>query len=362
PGLDVAVEVVGSTPRTAADGTVLSDVPPRPAYAVGGMSLPVSLVTRTLTVDVTPANPTVQPGEATSLDIRVTDAAGRAVGGAELAVVVVDEAVLALSGYQLADPLSAFYSPAYQYGDRAYSRSLLHLVDPDVLRGRDGQDTSTAATDAASETTAAAGVPDYAPGADTAGGGESAADDGKSNSAGGAIDVRSQFDALALFEPSVTTGADGTVSVPFTMPDTLTRYRVMVVAVSGDERFGSGESAVTAQLPLSVRPSAPRFANYGDQFQFPVVVQNLTDDDLAVDVVLETSNLQPGQAVGQTVQVPAGDRVEVRFPVATAEAGTAGYRVAVVSGDLADAATGSLPVYTPATAEAFATYGVVDNG
>ena len=29
--------------------------------------------------------------------------------GAELAVVVVDEAVLALTNYQLADPLSAFY-------------------------------------------------------------------------------------------------------------------------------------------------------------------------------------------------------------------------------------------------------------
>lgn len=361
PGLDVAVEVVGATPRTAADGSVLADVPPRPAYAVGGLSLPVSLVTRTLTVDVSPANPTVQPGDTTSLDVRVTDAAGRPVAGSELAVVVVDEAVLALSGYELADPLAAFYSPAMQYGDRAYSRSLLHLLDPDLLTGG-SRDESTAATEAASETTAAGSEPDMAPGADTAGGGEAAADDGKSNSAGGAIDVRSQFDALALFEPSVTTGADGTVTVPFTMPDTLTRYRVMVVAVSGDERFGSGESAVTAQLPLSVRPSAPRFANYGDQFQFPVVVQNLTDNDLAVDVVLETSNLQPGQAVGQTVQVPAGDRVEVRFPVATAEAGTAGYRVAVVSGDLADAATGSLPVYTPATAAAFATYGVVDNG
>ena len=43
-------------------------------------------------------------------------------------------------------------------------------------------------------------------------------------------------------------------------------------------------------------------------------------------------------------------------------AGTAGFRVAVVSGDLADAAVVSLPVYTPATAEAFATYGVVDDG
>jgi alpha-2-macroglobulin len=33
-----------------------------------------------------------------------------------------------------------------------------------------------------------------------------------------------------------------------------------------------------------------------------------------------------------------------------------------VSGAFADAATGELPVYTPATTEAFATYGVVDEG
>ncbi|HAP78103.1 MAG TPA: hypothetical protein DCR14_18715, partial [Acidimicrobiaceae bacterium] len=129
------------------------------------------------------------------------------------------------------------------------------------------------------------------------------------------ITVRSQFDALALFEPSVTTDANGRVTVPFTAPDTLTRYRVMVVAVAGEDSFGKGESSLTAQLPLSVRPSAPRFANYGDTFQLPVLVQNLGASDVTVDVLLETSNLAPGEPVGQTVTVPAGDRVEVRFPV-----------------------------------------------
>ncbi len=54
--------------------------------------------------------------------------------------------------------------------------------------------------------------------------------------------------------------------------------------------------------------------------------------------------------------------MEVRFPVATSSAGIAGFRVTAVSGDLADSATVELPVYTPATAEAFATYGVVDVG
>ena len=39
-----------------------------------------------------------------------------------------------------------------------------------------------------------------------------------------------------------------------------------------------------------------------------------------------------------------------------------GSQIAAVSGDLADAATVDLPVYTPATTEAFATYGVVDEG
>jgi hypothetical protein len=42
--------------------------------------------------------------------------------------------------------------------------------------------------------------------------------------------------------------------------------------------------------------------------------------------------------------------------------GTARFQVAAVSGTFADAATVELPVYTPATTEAFATYGVVDEG
>ncbi|MBI5088728.1 MAG: hypothetical protein HZB15_07710, partial [Actinobacteria bacterium] len=60
--------------------------------------------------------------------------------------------------------------------------------------------------------------------------------------------------------------------------------------------------------------------------------------------------------------MPANDRVEVRFPVSAAMAGTARFRVAGVSGGAADATTVELPVYTPATSESFATYGVVDDG
>src|SRR3712207_9316174 len=79
------------------------------------------------------------------------------------------------------------------------------------------------------------------------------------------------FRALAVFAPSVTTDAQGRAEVKVKVPDNLTRYRVMAVSVAGGKQFGSGESSITARQPLMVPPSAPRFLNFGDQFQFPVV-------------------------------------------------------------------------------------------
>ena len=50
----------------------------------------------------------------------------------------------------------------------------------------------------------------------------------------------------------------------------------------------------------------------------------------------------------------------MRFPVTAAKAGTARFQVAATSGRFSDAAEISLPVWTPATTEAFATYGTTD--
>jgi hypothetical protein len=176
------------------------------------------------------------------------------------------------------------------------------------------------------------------------------------------IRVRMDFNPLALFSPAVKTDKDGQASLPIKLPDNLTRYRIMAVAVQGGRQFGTGEANLTARLPLMVRLSPPRFLNFGDQFELPVVIQNQTDQPQAVDVVAQVSNLELTGSAGLRVTVPARDRVEVRFPAHTMLSGTAAIRVAAVSGDFTDAATVSLPVYTPATTEAFATYGVLDEG
>ena len=380
PGLDLTIEVVGAAPRTADDGTtIVADAPTRPAFATGAITLEVSLATRTLTVTATPASATVLPGGDTQVDVDVTDSAGAAVQGSQLAVIVVDEAVLALTGRKLDDPLATFYAQLPSYLSTRYGRSTIVLTDPAVLAGQGG-DKQTAATTAAAtpESTAdttvggASTTPSVAATDSANGGMKSIAVDVPA-----AIGVRSNFDALAVFEPSVLTDAAGHATVAVPLPDNLTRYRVMVVAVAGADHFGSAEANITARLPLMVRPSAPRFANFGDTFELPVVVQNQTSAAMDVNVVLQTDNLATtgdlvlagtdgatGVTAAQRVTVPANERVEVRFPVSATSAGIARFRVAAAdsAGTAADAVTIELPVYTPATAEAFATYGVIDDG
>lgn len=373
PEIRVQVNLVGAADRTDDEGNPLDGVPQRPAYASGSLSLSVPPISRRLSVAATPQEDRLEPGGETTLDLTVTDADGAPVADAELAVVVVDESILALTGYQLIDPISVFYS---RQGDGTYdvhSRANLLLVNPEMLQQASQAMGMGGGADLMRS--AAAPMPSAAPAAMEMEMAveESAADfAGEAQQEGQPIRVRSNFDPLALFAPTVTTDADGNASVDVTLPDNLTRYRVMVVAVSGGKFFGSGESSVTARLPLMVRPSAPRFLNFGDRFELPVVLQNQTDEEMAVQLAVKATNadltgegvlaIEQGEAAGYSFTIPANNRVEVRFPTTTARAGTARFQFAGISGSYADAAEVSLPVWTPATTEAFAVYGQVDEG
>ncbi|MFZ4657230.1 MAG: alpha-2-macroglobulin family protein [Caldilineaceae bacterium] len=363
PNLNIQVDLAGSAPRTDEKGEAIANVPPRPAYATGSLTLAVPPVSRVLTMTVAPAATELAPGVETSIAISLTNAAGEPVADAELAVVVVDEAVLALTNYQLADPIATFYSQRSSDMSSYYARASIVLANPVDLAN---QVATVAQESMARGGAMAEAAPTAAPMAtESADMAFAAGGEAKSANAPGAqpqIALRSDFNPLAVFAPAVRTDENGQATIDFKLPDNLTRYRVMVVAVAEGKYFGMGEANMTARLPLMVRPSAPRFLNFGDKFELPVVVQNQTNDPLEVDVAVRAGNLTLPEGNGQRVTIPANDRVEVRFPATTDRAGTVRLQIAATSGDYADAATVELPVYTPATTEAFAVYGVVDEG
>ncbi len=388
PDVVAQVDLLGERVRKGENGEPDPSLPKRPAAASGETTLSVPPKDRSLDIVVTPAHKALSPGGSTRIGVVVRDAAGQPVPGAAVALVAVDESVLALAGYDFPDPLAVFY-PSRGGGVQDFETRLsIALMRPDTARfqlqakrkgpmkatmdgaaygfghGAKGESRAYAAQAEMKPMAAPAPSASSAPAPD-----QSVARNQPHEKASRKkgedttpLTMRTNFNALAAFVPRLTTDARGHASTVVKLPDNLTRYRVVAVASAGDRRFGKGESDVTARLPLMVRPSAPRFLNFGDRFELPVVLQNQTTHALTADVAVRADNAQVTGPRAVRVQVPANDRVEVRFPTAAGEPGTARFQIGAVSRAGNDASEIELPVWTPATTEAFATYGQIDQG
>jgi alpha-2-macroglobulin len=366
PNFHVRVDLFGAAKRIYFENELDAKLPLRPAFAGGELNLSVSTASRRLNVTAEPAEKTLEPGGETSVSVAVTDHEGRAAAATEVAVVAVDESVLALTNYRIANPLDAFYRELEAGAVDYSSRESLLLADPeDLLTVERGFGFGTGSgMGSGSGSGMGSGDGDggglFSPGVRPAVIANTEYSKAKPKTAPGQIRMRRNFDALAIFSPSVKTDANGRAVVKVNLPDNLTRYRITAIAVSGGQKFGRSESAMTARQPLMVRPSAPRFINFGDRAELPVVLQNQTAEALTVDVAIRGTNANLTAGNGRKVTIPAGDRAEIRFPVAAEKAGLARFQIGAVSGALADAAEFAFPVYTPATTEAFATYGTTD--
>ncbi len=365
PNVHVQVDLVGAEARNTEVQIEAGKERRKPAFASGEINLSIPPLSRKLNVIAEAREKTLEPASKTVVDVEVKDAAGKAVGGSEIAVVVVDESVLALADYRVRDPLAVFYRDREENANDYHSRTHLQLSDIGtgtvnaLPRPGAGGGGALLQTDNATFGFASQAVTVQS----------NFLLDGVNTSDAGKIALRENFNTLAVFAPSVRTDVGGRAQVQVKLPDNLTRYRVIAVAVAGGTQFGSNESTITARLPLMARPSAPRFLNFGDRFELPIVVQNQTNAAMSVDVAVRATNAAFGvdersqlNIAGRRVTVPANDRVEVRIPASAVKAGTARFQIAAASGRWSDAAEINLPVWTPATTEAFATYGEIDKG
>ncbi len=365
PNLHVQVDLFGATKRVVFEDETDDKLPKRPAFASGALNLDISTDSRKLNVTAEPLEKTLEPGGETLINVAVTDTNGKPAANTEVAVVAVDESVLALTNYKISNPLDNFYQQIESGTTDYYSRENILLASPEDL----GVDLGKMGL-----------------GRGFGSGSGNGNGDGNGTGMGGGflnksvfsnlvvltslqrppstnpnqIKLRTNFDALAIFSPSVRTDASGRAVVKINLPDNLTRYRITAVAVTNAKKFGITESAITARQSLMVRPSAPRFMNFGDNAELPVVLQNQTNNPLTVDVAIRATNANLTDGNGRRLTIAANDRAEIRFPVSVQNAGIARFQIGAVSGNLADAAEFAFPVWTPATSEAFATYGTTE--
>ena len=372
PNLQVQVDLTGANKRSVPGGKAAADAPLRPAYASGEITLSIPPIKHGLTVTVTPAARGVDPGAKTTIDVEVRDANGALVPGAQVALVMVDESVLALTGYSIPSPIETFFPTRDPGVEDHQQRGWVLLADLAKPSTSGGQANGGAMADGEETTAVRGGIMRKSERVTSAMPSMAMMDEARpimpppapepGNAPSTPIAMRSDFRADALWAPAITTDSRGHATVPVTLPDSLTRYRITAVAVDPGTSFGIGTADVTARLPVMLRPSAPRFLNFGDHAELPLVVQNQTDKAMTVDVAVRADNatVDGADKAGRRAVVPANDRIEIRVPIATIDAGRAHFQAAVVSGNYADSASFDFPVWTPATSEAFAVYGSLD--
>jgi uncharacterized protein YfaS (alpha-2-macroglobulin family) len=421
PGLTVSA--VLSRGRVEVTGAPKGQDLGMPAAASGQVDLVVSNDLKKVFVDIETSAAEIAPGGKLSLKIHTT-AAGGAPTKAALAVMVVDEGVLSLMDTQTPDPLTFFHSRrAGMVSLFALHPSVMARDEPPPVptavgglglmgTGRGGGGTGEGtiglgnnglighgggggtgsgygrgsgagpggryAMKAESEESAPMARAPAAPAPAMMERKASSNKDKADRSAesddesGAAFDVgqamaqevklRSVFAATAFYDAEVMTDAAGNASLDIDMPENLTTFRVMVVAVDPDhaDRFGSADTSVRVRKPIMVRPSLPRFLNYGDAFEGSVMVDNQTGVDQRVLVGTRGLNVDLGADTQKFVTIPAGESKEVRFDMKVEAVGTMRLQFAAMSNGGRDATQISIPVHYPATSKAFADYGMTD--
>ena len=302
------VSVIVTRGRSAKPGTL--DDPGRPTMRVGYAELRVTPEVKRLAVKVEPAATEYRPGDTARVNLHVADAHG-AGQRAEVTLWAVDEGVLSLTGYKTPDPIDLLYAPR---GLGLRLASNLVSVAPQIPEGEKGR-----------------------------------REPGGGGGAGAADVLRSRFKTTAFFLGSVLTDAQGNGLAKARLPDNLTTFRLMAVAVTAGDRYGSGDAKLLVTRPLVARPALPRFLRPGDDFTAGAVINRRTGAPGPVSVGAFAQGVDVRGDTVQRASLEQGRGVEVRFPFRAAsnnagdQGDTATFRFTATSGSDVDAVQSRLP-------------------
>ena len=170
------------------------------------------------------------------------------------------------------------------------------------------------------------------------------------------VALRSNFAETAFWQPQLLTGADGSATIEFTVPDSVTSWRVWVAALSQTLASGYAEKNAESVKELMVRPYLPRFLREGDIARLKVVVNNAGETALAGAATLEILDPETGGSLleefgltgataTQPFRVEPGQGVDLTFPLtAPRRVGPTAFKVVAKAGNLSDGEVRPLPL------------------
>jgi uncharacterized protein YfaS (alpha-2-macroglobulin family) len=94
------------------------------------------------------------------------------------------------------------------------------------------------------------------------------------------VSLREDFAETAFFLPHLRSDARGEVRISFTVPDSVTSWKVFLHALTRDLKFATLEKEAVTRKELMIRPYLPRFLREGDHAEIRIQIDNTGDTPL----------------------------------------------------------------------------------
>lgn len=257
-------------------------------YRIGAIRLPVALESSRLSVALHSDKATYEPGQEAEISVEVKDS-GLPEAHAEIALAVVDEGILRLTNFHAVDPVPALRpGRALSFRLQDSRKGMAELFERSHIAGDGGG--------AGKETI---------------------------------LSTRKDFVETALWRPDLRTDATGRATVRFRLPDNLTQFRIMAVALDDEGKGAASENDFTVRKPVMLVPVVPRFALTGDRFEAAAMLHNNTPDAIDAKVTLGDRST--------SVTLSGNGKSRVAFPITAGAPGemVLGFAVSAGSGDKA---------------------------
>ncbi|NOT76756.1 MAG: hypothetical protein HOP08_17660 [Cyclobacteriaceae bacterium] len=170
------------------------------------------------------------------------------------------------------------------------------------------------------------------------------------------VKIRKNFNETAFFFPHLQTNEKGEIIISFTIPEALTRWKMLGFAHTTDLKSGWTQNQLVTQKDIMIVPNQPRFFRENDKMIFSAKISSLVDKELtgqaqleffdaltmkSVDVLMKNQNkaktfaLKPRQSTSLewSIEIPEGVQAIT-------------YRIVAKAGDFSDGEEMVLPVVT----------------
>jgi len=170
------------------------------------------------------------------------------------------------------------------------------------------------------------------------------------------VKMRSNFNETAFFYPQLQTDENGDVVIKFTVPESLTKWKIMGFAHTKDLKYGQIRKELVTQKDLMIMPNAPRFFRENDKITFTAKISNISDSNLEGEAKLllfDATTMKPIDELAKNINtvVPfsakKGQSTSVSWDLSIPEGvGAITYRIAAKAGSFTDGEEMAVPVLT----------------